>query len=64
VRELEILRSLAKGYQNKGIANLCGIGFDTVRSHLRNIYEELRVHSRTEAAVKFLSREGPARPNE
>jgi DNA-binding NarL/FixJ family response regulator len=53
-RELEILRKLAKGYQNKEIADLCGIGFDTVRSHLRNIYEKLHVSSRTEAVVKFL----------
>ena len=63
-RELDILRRLAEGYQNKEIASLCGIGFDTVRSHLRNIYEKLHVHSRTEAAVKFLSRGAPSRPNE
>ena len=53
-REMEILRCLAKGHQNKEIAALCGIGFDTVRSHLRNIYEKLHVTSRTEAVVKFL----------
>ena len=63
-RELDILRRLAEGYQNKEIASLCGIGFDTVRTHLRNIYEKLHVHSRTEAAVKYLSRGAPSRPNE
>jgi DNA-binding NarL/FixJ family response regulator len=52
-RELEILRHLAKGYQNKEIADLCGIGFDTVRTHLRNIYHKLHVNSRTEAVVRF-----------
>jgi DNA-binding NarL/FixJ family response regulator len=55
-REMEILQHLAKGYQNKEIADLCGIGFDTVRTHLRNIYEKLHVNSRTEAVMKFLGR--------
>jgi DNA-binding NarL/FixJ family response regulator len=63
-RELDILRHLAKGYQNKEIADLCGIGFDTVRSHLRNIYEKLHVNSRTEAVVKFLGRGNLSSPNE
>ena len=62
-RELDILRHLAKGYQNKEIANLCCIGFDTVRSHLRNIYEKLHVNSRTEAVVQYLRHETPSRPN-
>jgi len=54
-REMDIVRLLAKGYTNKEIADLCGIGFGTVRSRLSNIYERLHVHSRTEAVVKFLS---------
>jgi DNA-binding NarL/FixJ family response regulator len=53
-REVDILQHLARGYQNKEIADLLGIGFDTVRTHLRNIYEKLHVNSRTEAVVKFL----------
>lgn len=63
-RELEILRCLAKGHQNKEIATLCGIGFDTVRTHLRNIYEKLHVSSRTEAVVRFLSSAAASSPNE
>jgi DNA-binding NarL/FixJ family response regulator len=55
-REREILEHLAKGYQNKEIAGLLGIGFDTVRSHLKNIYEKLHVNSRTEAVIKFLGK--------
>ncbi len=54
-RELEILELLAKGHRYKEIANDLGISFDTVRSHLRNIYEKLQVSSRTEAVVKFLN---------
>jgi len=53
-RELEILDLLAKGYRYKEIADALGISFDTVRSHLRNIYDKLHVHSRTEAVVKYL----------
>ena len=55
-REHEILTHLAKGYQYKEIADMLGISVLTVRNHLRNIYEKLHVHSRTEAAVKFLQR--------
>jgi DNA-binding NarL/FixJ family response regulator len=53
-REDEILGLLSKGYRYKEIGSLLGISFDTVRSHMRNIYDKLHVHSRTEAVVKYL----------
>lgn len=53
-REEEILQQLAKGYRYKEIAESLSISMDTVRTHLRRIYEKLHVHSRTEAVVKFL----------
>jgi DNA-binding NarL/FixJ family response regulator len=53
-REEEILNYLARGYANKEIAERLSISFDTVRSHLKNIYEKLHVHSRTEAVIKYL----------
>lgn len=53
-REEEILNLLAKGYRYKEIADALSIGFETVRSHLKNIYDKLHVHSRTEAVVKYL----------
>ncbi len=53
-RELQILDLLAKGFRYKEIADQLTISFDTVRSHLRNIYEKLHVTSRTEAVVKYL----------
>lgn len=56
-REQEILDLLVKGYRYKEIADALGIGFETVRSHLKNIYEKLHVHSRTEAVVKYLRQE-------
>jgi DNA-binding NarL/FixJ family response regulator len=55
-REREILQQLAKGYRYKEIADTLSISLDTVRTHLRRIYEKLHVHSRTEAVVKFLGR--------
>ena len=53
-REEEILDLLAKGYRYKEIADALSIGYETVRSHLKNIYDKLHVHSRTEAVVKYL----------
>jgi DNA-binding NarL/FixJ family response regulator len=53
-REEEILNLLVKGYRYKEIAEALAIGYETVRSHLKNIYDKLHVHSRTEAVVKYL----------
>jgi DNA-binding NarL/FixJ family response regulator len=55
-REQEVLAALAKGYAYKEIADLLQISFETVRTHLRTIYEKLHVHSRTEAVLKYLGR--------
>jgi DNA-binding NarL/FixJ family response regulator len=55
-REEEILALLVKGYRYKEIADALSIGFETVRSHLKNIYDKLHVHSRTEAVVKYLGK--------
>jgi len=56
-REQEVLTLLAKGYLYKEIAGNLGISINTLRNHLRTIYDKLHVHSRTEAAVKYLGRE-------
>jgi DNA-binding NarL/FixJ family response regulator len=53
-RETQILELLAKGSLYKEIAWDLGIGFETVRSHIDNIYNKLHVRTRTEAVVKFL----------
>jgi DNA-binding NarL/FixJ family response regulator len=53
-REEEILQQLSKGYSTKEIADRSSISVNTVRSHLRHIYEKLHVRSRTEAVLKFL----------
>jgi len=53
-REREVLEQLTRGYRYKEISDHLSISMDTVRSHIRCIYEKLRVHSRTEAVVKYL----------
>ena len=55
-REQEILCLLAKGRQDKEIAEILSLSVFTVRSYIKNIYEKLHVRSRTEAVVKFLGR--------
>ncbi len=52
-RETEILEHLCEGLANKEIADRLGISVETVRVHLKHIYEKLHVRSRTEAAMKF-----------
>lgn len=53
-REQEILALLAQGFLYKEISERVGISFNTVRAHLRKIYEKLHVQSRTEATAKYL----------
>jgi DNA-binding NarL/FixJ family response regulator len=54
-REVQILEHLSRGYRYKEIAQALGINVETVRTHLRRVYEKLQVTSRTEAVVKFLA---------
>ena len=53
-REQEILGLLVEGYSYKMIAADRGISIDTVRSHIKKIYEKLHVRSMTEAVSKAL----------
>jgi len=54
-REKEILGSLAKGNSYKLIASEFDISIDTVRTHIKKIYEKLHVHSQTEAVSKAIN---------
>jgi len=51
-REEEILGGVVRGLINKEIADELKISVETIRVHLKNIYEKLHVRSRTEAAIK------------
>jgi len=51
-REQEMLEQLAKGYRYKEIADKLFVSIETVRTHIRNIYEKLQVNSRIEALKK------------
>jgi DNA-binding NarL/FixJ family response regulator len=53
-REAEILALLSEGLSNKEIADKVSISYDTVRAHLRNIYEKLHVRGRTDAVRFYL----------
>jgi len=56
-RESEVLDLVTRGYGNKEIASQLNISLETVRHHLKQTYEKLHVHSRTEAAMKFMARD-------
>ena len=56
-RELDIIKGLVAGYSYKLIADDLHISIDTVRSHIRHIYDKLQVNSKTEAVLKAM-REG------
>lgn len=51
-REQEILEHLSKGFRYKEIADTLYLSLDTVRTHIRNIYEKLQVNCRVEALKK------------
>jgi DNA-binding NarL/FixJ family response regulator len=54
-REAEILASLSTGNSYKLIAAELSISIDTVRTHIKKIYEKLQVHSQTEAVSKAIN---------
>ncbi|WOK09519.1 response regulator transcription factor [Imperialibacter roseus] len=54
-REKEILTSLSQGNSYKMIASDFAISIDTVRTHIKRIYEKLQVHSQTEAVSKAIN---------
>ncbi|GAB4403775.1 MAG: response regulator transcription factor [Bacteroidia bacterium] len=53
-REKEVLGLLVEGLPYKLIADRLGVGYETVRSHMKHIYEKLHVASTTEAVSKAL----------
>lgn len=54
-REREVLSLLVRGYSYKMIAFKLDITYDTVRAHMKKIYEKLQVSSMTEAVAKAIN---------
>jgi DNA-binding NarL/FixJ family response regulator len=54
-RETELLTLLVKGYSNKEIADKLSLTLETIQSYLKSVYRKMHVHSRTEAAAKYIS---------
>ncbi|MFN2544819.1 MAG: response regulator [Actinomycetota bacterium] len=50
-REMQVLRLVAQGLNNKDIAEQLFISENTVKNHIRNILDKLHLHSRMEAVV-------------
>ncbi len=62
-REVEVLRLIAQGLENRDIAERLVISGTTVRTHVSNILSKLHLASRTQAALYAL-REGLASPED
>ncbi len=56
-REIQLLHWMVEGYSNKAIAKELFISENTVKYHIRNIFQKLEVQNRTEA-VAYALREG------
>ena len=54
-REKDVLSLLVKGLSYKMIASDLNISYETVRSHMKKIYEKLHVASLTEAVAKAIN---------
>ncbi len=50
-QEAKVLRLIASGLENKGIAETLCVSHNTIKTHMRNIYSKLGVNGRTQAAI-------------
>ncbi|MEO6167130.1 MAG: response regulator transcription factor [Chitinophagales bacterium] len=57
-REWEILKLLDKGFRYKEVSDILCLSFETIRTYVRDIYEKLEVHSRTDALNKVFQKNG------
>lgn len=55
-RELQILDYIKQGYSTKKVAEELNISYETVRTHLKNIYQKLHVHTLVEAMLLYNQR--------
>jgi DNA-binding NarL/FixJ family response regulator len=50
-RQIDVLRQVAMGYSDPEVAQRLGISYQTVRTHMVNIYGRLGLENRTQAAI-------------
>jgi DNA-binding NarL/FixJ family response regulator len=55
-REIQILEYIKLGYSTKKVGEELAISYETVRTHLKNIYQKLHVHTLVEAMLLFNQR--------
>jgi DNA-binding NarL/FixJ family response regulator len=55
-REIQILEFIKRGYSTKKVAEELHISYETVRTHLKNIYQKLHVHTLVEAMLLYNQR--------
>ncbi len=58
-REKELLAALAKGDSNDRIARELGLSINTVKFHLRNLYDKLAIKNRAQAVAFYYSSTRP-----
>ena len=63
-RELEVLRLVAQGLNNREIGRKLFISENTVKNHVRNMLEKLQLHSRLEAVMYAIRERWPGFPSE
>jgi len=56
-KEHQVLDRVARGFLYKEIAAELGITLETVRTHIRNIYQKLHVNTKTDAVLRYLGKQ-------
>ena len=52
--EIRLLKLLTEGYNYQTAAEKLGVSYNTIKFHVRNIFDKLQVHSKSEAVVKAM----------
>ena len=50
-----VLMQLCEGHKNRVIASKLGLSINTVCCHLKHVFKKLRVNSRTEAMIRYMT---------
>ncbi len=54
-REIEVLRLMCQGWDNRKIAQGLNIKYNTARAHMSNVYKRMGVHSKVEVIMTLLN---------